>query len=261
MGRFQKKLMNSVFAKSIKDIEAFTQRCSILTKTQKSIVDHKTIYCISPYKTGTTFLSASFSKEISQHEPMQYLSLQQLDKNFNTFLIKRLNTLNLKLECSGFFSAYMDELASHPLAKDFEYIVVARSPSAWVNSVVNYWSKLEYLKNDYINTYFWRGKVGVDLFDFKNKTETEKQEIVDQLIDFYFEFTNNTKKLNNVTYIYLRDLEGYINVLAEKIGETPEIKHRRKNKNDSKFYLYKNEQLDEKYHTLIKELQKLNPVN
>jgi len=255
MSNYQERLMNSFLAKPIKELQALKHYYKLISHSSKIITGNQTVYCISPYKTGTTFLAAAYAKEIAQHEPMQYLSLKTLDKKFDSFLVKRLNALNLKLECSGFFSAYINELAQHKLAKDFEYIIITRNPSAWINSVVNYWAKLEYLQNDYINTYFWKQKVGVDLLNFKFKTEPEQDIIIEQLASFYFKYTRQSAKLKNVTYVNLHDVEDYVKTLDTKIGEKAHIRNGKRRVNTEKYYSYKNDKLDKEYETLILDLK------
>ena len=255
MSNYQERLMNSFLAKPIKEIQALKHYFSLINHSSNTISDHQTVYCISPYKTGTTFLAAAYSKDIAQHEPMQYLSLKTFDKNFNDFLIKRLNALNLKLECSGFFSAYVDELAKHKLAKDFNYIIITRKPSAWINSVVNYWAKLDYLQNDYINTYFWKNKVGVDLLNFKHKSEPEQQVVLERLASFYFEYTRQSSQLKNVSYVNLHDVKNYVKILDTVIDEKAHIRNDKRRVNNAKYYTYENNKLDEEYNTLIMELK------
>lgn len=255
MSNYQKHLMNSFLAKPIKELQALKHYFSLNKNSSDTVTGHQTVYCISPYKTGTTFLAYSYSKDIALHEPMQYLSLKRFDKKFDSFFIKRLNALNLKLECSGFFSAYVSELAQHKLAKGFEYIVITRKPSAWINSVINYWAKLDYLQNDYINTYYWKNKVGVDLSNFKQISESKQKVIIDKLASFYLDFTRKSSQLKNVSYVDLYDVENYIKILDTKIDEKAHIRQDKKFANKDKYYHYKNEELDQQYKALITVLK------
>jgi hypothetical protein len=259
MSNYQERLMNSFLARPIKEVQALKDYITLLTKPSDTVTGHQTFYCISPYKTGTTFLAAAYSRDIAQHEPMQYLSLKTFDKKFDTFFIKRLNALNLKLECSGFFSAYIDELVQHKLAKDFEYIIITRKPSAWINSVVNYWAKLDYLQNDYINTYYWKKKVGVDLLNFKHKSESEQKLILEQLASFYFDFTRKSSQLKNVSYVDLHDVVNYVKILDAKIDEKAHIRNDKRRVNATKYYNYKNDKLDEEYKVMVMELKAQRP--
>jgi len=69
-----------------------------------------------------TYLASCFIPEISQHETLHHVTLKYQDKIFDGFFAKRMNHLNLKLECSGFLNAYVQELSENAIAKDLEYI-------------------------------------------------------------------------------------------------------------------------------------------
>ncbi|GAA4279827.1 hypothetical protein [Gaetbulibacter aestuarii] len=83
------KLLQSPLARVSKEVEAALHYLKILSKKGHAIKNHKTLYCISPYKTGTTFLAACYDHSISRHEPMQYCTLKHIDKHFDSFFIKR----------------------------------------------------------------------------------------------------------------------------------------------------------------------------
>ena len=104
------------FQKISMDIKANLE-ISKFSKINDCVIGNSTIYCISPYKTATKYLNSCYDSDVSSHEALHYLSLKQLEKNFNNFFVRRLNTLNLKLESSGFLSAYIDELAFNPITK------------------------------------------------------------------------------------------------------------------------------------------------
>jgi hypothetical protein len=249
-------LLRTPFAKSLKNIQA---KLTLLRMAPlKSDIELKTVYCISPYKTGTTYLASCFSPEISQHEALLHFSLKYLDRDFDSIFIKRMNYLNLKLECSGFFSAYVNELAKNEIAKNLKYICILRPPSSWVTSVINHWHRPEALASvfEYSNELFWVKRVGVNLHDFQIGVDTKKnQEIVDKLIQFYFDFTKKTRLLNNVTYIELKELDEKLSYVESIIGEPPTIaKKRRKRKAPSKPFIYKNESIDKEYEFLTKKL-------
>ncbi len=218
----------------------------------------KTVYCISPYKTGTTYLSSVFSSEVAMHEPIHYITYKLLDKDFDKYFVKRMNYLGLKLECSGCWSAYIDQLANHEVAKDLEYICILRPPSSWITSVINYWNKPTLLEFQFqiAIEFFWKNKVGVDLrsFNFEEDTETNKQ-IINKLIDFYFKFTNKTRLLNNITYIHLKEINENLPLIESLINEKTITENGWKKINDEKKFIYKNENIDKEYKELIDKLQ------
>ncbi|MBV7268008.1 hypothetical protein [Winogradskyella luteola] len=250
--KFKFSLLKSRLGRLIRDIESRLIVLKMMFSNSKK-ANRKTVYCISPYKTGTTYLSSSFNPEISQHEPIHYTSYKVLDRDFDKYFAKRLNYLDLKLECSGSWSAYIEEMANNKVAKDLEYICVLRSPSSWITSVINYWNKTNMLKFhfDIPLEFFWKHKVGVDLraFDFK-KDNKENQEIIDKLIKFYFDFTEKTKLLKNVTYIDLKDIGDSIPKVEELIDEKAAVKDSWKRENKKKQFIYKNDSIDEAYNQL-----------
>ncbi|WP_350288805.1 hypothetical protein [uncultured Croceitalea sp.] len=247
-------LLGTYFAKILRNIQAWILYARI--PPLKSGVERKTVYCISPYKTGTTYLARCFSSEISVHEPLHYLSLKLLNKNFDSFFARRMKHLNLKLECSGAWSAYVNELAQNEIAKDLEYICIIRTPSSWVASVINYWNtKLKQYKFEFVNELFWKKKVGVDLFEFQFGMDTKKnQEIIDKLIQFYFDFTKNTSLLKNVTYIKLKEIDKNLPYVENLINEISTTSNSYKNKSKEKLFVYENKSIDADYELLMVKL-------
>ena len=226
-----------------------------------SRVKQRTVYCISPYKTGTTYLSSSFSTDVSRHEPKHYASYKYLNKNFDKYFVRRLNMLNLKLECSGSWSAYVEELSKNDIAKDLDYICIFRSPSSWITSVINYWNKPSMLSFyfDIPHEHFWQEKVGVNLREFEFDLESKKnQDMIDKLIEFYFDFTEKTSLLNNITYIRLKDVKESIPSVESLINETASREDGWKRANNKKQFTYKNEAIDQRYKDLTDRLIKEN---
>lgn len=228
-----------------------------LSKNNKEIKKHRTFYCISPYKTGTTYLSTCYNKKNVKHEPLSYFTLKKLDKNFDDFFIRRLNTLNLKLECSGFWSGYIEELANGRISKELDYICIIRPPSKWITSIINYFSEVnKYLYFDHVNEFFLKRKVGVDLQSFMKSSEEEKNEMIEKLIDFYFDFTRKTKLLKNMHYVYLHEIDGFLDTLDTMIQEQSLAHRGDKNKmsKDNRLFEYANPDLDREYEILISRL-------
>ncbi len=251
-------IVRTPFAEIVKNIQAGILYAQI--PPLKSKIERKTVYCISPYKTGTTYLASCFGPEISQHEPLHHVTLKYLDKNFDGFFAKRMNHLNLKLECSGFLSAYVTELSQNEVARDLEYIWTLRPPSAWITSLVNYYYRTDSLLHfqfDFVVDLFWKRKVGIDLREFQIGAETKKnQEIIDKLIQVYFEWTKKSSLLKNVTYIEIKEIDNNLPMVESMIGATSTIKNRSRNKATNKAFSYKNESIDAEYELLTAKLIK-----
>jgi hypothetical protein len=225
-------------------------------KENTKILDNRTIYCISPYKTGTTFLASSFERTISKHEPLHHASVRKLNQDFERFFVQRLNSLNLKLECSGFLSAYVEKLAQTEITKDLTYICVLRKPSSWVTSVVNHHQIVKEYGQHYFwgNELFWKKHVGVNLANFFMSDESEKLEVVEKLIEFYISFTRKTEKLKNVNYVWIKDLQGFLPTLGQLIGEEAKPENSKKNKALMRKFVYENKKIDAAYEQLVCEL-------
>lgn len=254
--KFRFYLIKSALGRFIRDVEGRLILHKINAQSHQKIKQN-TVYCISPYKTGTTYLASCFEANISQHEPIHYASYKGLDKQFNNHFVKRANYLNLKLECSGSWSAYVEELVNHKIAKDLEYICVLRSPSSWVTSVINYWNKPSMLKFhfDIPLEHFWKQKVGVNLRDFEIGTCSKKnQEIIDKLIDYYLDFTDKTAQLKNITYIRLNELKSSLPLVESLIEERAKVENSWQRTNTKKTFVYKNDLLDKQYERFTEDL-------
>jgi len=225
-------------------------------KENARILNNRTIYSISPYKTGTTFLASSFESIISRHEPLHHVSVKKLNQDFEKFFIRRLNSLNLKLECSGFLSAYVDNLAQNEIAKDLTYICILRKPSAWVTSVVNHHQRVKEYGQNYFwgNELFWKKHAGVNLANFFMCDESEKLEVIEKLITFYISFTRKTEKLKNVKYVWINELRDFLPTLGQLIGEEVKLENSEKNKALMQKFVYTNNKIDTAYEQLVSEL-------
>ena len=249
-------IVRTPFAETIKNIQARIIYSSIPNSNLE--VTRNTVYCISPYKTGTTYLASCFRPEISQHEPFHHASLKYLDKNFDRFFTNRMNRLNLKLECSGFWSAYIDELYENEIARDLKYLWILRPPSSWVTSLINYYHRrdsLLYFKFDFVVDLFWKRKIGIDLREFTIGANTKKnQELINNLIQVYLDWTRKTTLLKNVIYIKIKEIDKYLSLVESLIDETSTSKNRVKNQATIKVFTYKNESLDAEYELLTARL-------
>ena len=249
-------IMSSSLAKQAKEVQAWISALQFSNESEK-IVGHRTVYSISPYKTGTTFLAGAYDQKISRHEPIHHLSLKGLERDFDTFFIRRLNTLNLKLECSGYWSAYIEQLSRHSIAKDLQYICLLRKPSAWINSTVNYWHRpWDKIQYDYVTELFWKPKVGITPRKFMYADAQEQEGMIEKLSTYYFKYLRQTQILSNVHYVNLEEIEPFFTVLDEIIQEKADPKKSWRRENKAKEYNYSNEDLDQEYEQLIRTFVK-----
>lgn len=226
------------------------------SRNSNSMIEgHNTIYVFSPYKTGTTYVSSCFDKAISQHEPFHHASVKMMNNSFEKYFISRLNSLNLKLEASGFLSAHVEKLADNDIAKKLSYVCILRNPSSWATSVINHWAIVKSWKQYYFwtNEIFWKKYTGADLAKFSQFPEEEKYKQGEKLIDFYLDFTRKTKLLENVTYVWLSDLNRFIEDLGPKICEEVKLDNSDRNIGMSKKYIHNNLKRDEEYLDIVSE--------
>lgn len=231
-------------------------------KEKNKILGHKTIYSISPYKTGTTFLASSFNSSISKHEPSHHTSVWKLNQDFEGFFIRRLNTLNLKLECSGFLSAHIDKIAKIEILNDLEYICILRKPSSWVTSVINHWQTLKRHRQYYFwsNELFWKKHIDVDLAFFFESSEKSQKETIEKLLSFYMSFTQKTTLLKNVHYIWIENLKSFLPELGKLINEEVIPEKSKRNKALMHQFKYSNKKIDEIYTKLAQQLIEGNVI-
>lgn len=259
--KLKKILIQSPFYKASLQIQSIFISSSWMLNSKNRVQDNSTIYVISSYKTGTSYITSRFRNEISKHEPYQYVSYRKLSTDFDKHFVRRLNYLNVKIEASGFLFYHVEQLAKNPIAKNLNYICILRKPSAWVTSFINY--MLHEIKAEINPTYNWTDELilkkllGVDLSNFYDLGEEEQSKIAEKLIDSYLENTKKTKLLKNVTYVWINELEEFTNKLGPMIGE--EVKPQEKsyqNKGNSKKYIYKNDTLDDEYSKIVDSLIK-----
>ncbi|NAY91219.1 hypothetical protein GTQ34_04740 [Muricauda sp. JGD-17] len=226
------------------------------SKENSKILDNRTIYSISPYKTGTTFLAGCFDYSISKHEPIHYASVKKMEEDFDGFFIRRLNSLNLKLESSGFWSAYVDQLANHHIGKDLTYICILRKPSSWVTSVVNHWYQIKRYRQNYFwtNELFWKKIVGVDLSNFYEYSEEQQNDIISKMLDFYMSFTKKTGNLKHVHYVWIHDMTNFLPTLEQLMDEKSKPESSKQNKGLVKHFVYENKEIDNEYASLVESL-------
>ena len=224
---------------------------------KKRVKDNSTTYVISPYKTGTTYITSSFSDNISRHEPYHYASFKKLSSGFDNHFIRRLNFLNLKIEASGYLSLFVKQLSENPNTNKLNYICILRKPSSWATSLINYnHHEVDGLINpnyNWTNEIIWKKHIGVDLSSFFSLSEDEKYITAEKLIDFYMEFTINTKRLNNVQYVWINDLKDFTLKLGSSVDEEviPENIWIRKGR--AKKYIHSNDNRDKEYDKIVEK--------
>lgn len=254
----KKLLIRTPLYKSALELQSLIISAIWKLHTKKDVKGNKTTYVISPYKTGTTYITSSFGKKISRHEPYHYVSFKMLSSNFENYFIPRLNFFNLKVEASGFLSLFVNQLAENPITNELKYVCILRSPSSWATSLINYnHHEVDGVISpnyNWTNEIIWKKHVGVNLSTFFNLNEQEKHANAEKLIDFYMQFTINTKRLKEVQYVWIQDLEDFTLNLGSSIGEEILTEKTWRRKGKAKKYVHENEERDLEYIKIINSL-------
>lgn len=247
-------LLRSSAGRSARDLEAIVQ-LKLIQLTSKVLTKNH-VLCISPYKTGTTFLAGCYSKTIASHEPLRYATLRYINDCQKDLFYRRLRFLGLSLECSGHFSAYANEF-KRSLPGKVRCICIGRPPSQWITSVINYWKALHeegFEKADYIDRLFWRPAIGESLYGFFENDELRREKIIAGLERFYLRFVENAIEIPGMVFVPLENLVERLPEIDDMVGvrSKPGKAWRRSNKIG--FYNYESEECDRRYQELISHM-------
>ena len=126
--------------------------------------------------------------------------------------------------------------------------------------MINYWNRsyIHGMYFEYLNDLFWRPKVGVDIREILDEQGNADEKMINRLTDFYFTFTKDTQKLENIYYIPLRELREKTPLVGEIIGEKPDFTKTYAREAKKKYYVYRNDVLDKQYQQLTSELPTLS---
>lgn len=217
----------------------------------------KPVIGISPYKTGTTYVESCYDNSISSNDALHHYSLKYSLENFDDLFVQRFNYLNLKLDCTGFWCAYIKELSEHHIAKELNYIFVIRKPSDWIKSTINYFNfSQKHLYFNFINEYFWKQLLNIDVINFYNFDHSKQAQVIEQLIIFYYRVLKDSTLLKNVHYVRLSNIDSIFPVLDSLIDETANLNNafKRETAKEHKTFDYDNEMADAAYEKLLEEL-------
>ena len=176
----------------------------------------KTAYCISPYKTGTTYVSELFRKSCKvAHEPLSYTTLIHIEDE--NFLRKRAEFLNLDLECSGFFANRLKVLRK--FAPDSPVLFLSRSPESWIGSVVNYFEQLgERVSYNYVSRLVFDSICGEKIEDFYVLSSEKQSRVVSNLLKYWIEVYSDAKNDKNVLIVPLESVDGNLEKIEYFFG-------------------------------------------
>jgi len=169
-------------------VYAFFRRIKDLMEYLKILIKKKgegrtKSYCISPYKTATTYVAGAMSGNYkAEHEPFQHLTLKNI-QNIN-FLKARSEYLSLDIECSGFFAGKLDLIRSYD--SNARILMVYRPFEKWVKSFINHAKYLSGRMHDvYMHRMVFDSILEARVEDFHDLDKSEKLRIMERLFVYY----------------------------------------------------------------------------
>lgn len=203
MEKIKKVLVKSIFYRLLLVLRSRAYYFYIKNFVNAVRID--TVYCISPYKTGTTYFSGLF-ESCCAHEPLMHATITNMDDL--DFLKKRAAFLRLDLECSGFFA---DKLS---LVREFapgaKVIFLSRHPEDWIGSVVNYFSKIDQqLSYNYVARLIFDPICDHPVEMFYSLDEPKRQHIVEKLLEYWICVYSKAKDDDLALVVPLNEIDAY----------------------------------------------------
>jgi|APSaa5957512535_1039671.scaffolds.fasta_scaffold24623_3 hypothetical protein len=139
-------------------------------------------YCISPYKTASTYLAGLYSQSSSLHEPLQHATL--LFRHNNFFFKSRSAYLSLDLECSGFLSDSLNSIRK--ISPDAPVLFIFRRFDLWLRSLIDHQFYLSQWQGyPYTSRLFVDKIVGFRVEIFFQQTKAAQTKAVSNLFDYW----------------------------------------------------------------------------
>jgi hypothetical protein len=173
------------------------------------IRDVRTNYCISPHKTGTTFISQIFDQSVTAHEPLRVSTVRNLSNH--DFLRRRKSYLDLRIEASGFLASIAREYGE--LFPKDNMVFMIRDPSNWIGSVLDYVPVVRarmYTRSDkqYPNLISRHGHS-----EFFELNEKDQHEYISDMLNFWLKVYRAARDLPNGHIIRLNEADDNIELL------------------------------------------------
>lgn len=160
-------------------------------------------YCLSPYKSGTTYLSSSFAGKVA-HEPIHYATLQRLSDT--DFLALRHQKLGLSLESSGFLAGRLKQLRT--FAPDTPVLYLVRPPSIWAESVIRYFNQLgSRVNSNFVLRDYFDHVTSIPLDAWPELAFNDRTIALTKLVDFWFTVYEEGLEDDHAKYVMLDDLD------------------------------------------------------
>lgn len=209
----KQKFVRTRFYPTLLELRSIFENIQIISKLAEGR-GCETVYCISPYKAGTTYCSGLFDCK-SMHDPFMYTTIKHI--NNSKFLFKRSRLLALDIECSGFSAGKLGTVRSFSPESKVAYL--SRRTEVWIGSVVNYFSKL----NDKISYNSFAGLIFDPIFmypieDFYSLDASKQRHFVSSLMHYWIKVYSSGEGDNRALVIPLNKLDDRISQVEAFTG-------------------------------------------
>lgn len=249
--RVKRRLLTSPLGRMLREARALSQVCAVRARSR--VLRRSHVLCVSPYKTGTTFLADCYSSSYARHEPLQYMTLRYIRGCTDDLFTRRINYLDVPLECSGHMSCVVDQLVDS-MPAGIRCVCLGRKPSQWVTSVINYWKVFYdegFRRADYLDTLFWQPTIGASLYSFFEGCDRERENLLMRLELFYLQFTKTVLRIPDVLFIHLAELRDRLTEIDDLVGARGNADHAWQRENTSRFFVHRNDACDRQYAALL----------
>ncbi len=180
-------------------------------------------YCISPYKSGTTYIAGLFKTPSNRvaHEPMHYTTLKNIHDI--TFLTRRARYLSLDLESSGFFADKLHILRM--FSPSAPVLFLSRHPELWIGSVINYFARLNSSVNfNYTARLYFDPICQCPIDQFFNLEFVSQQHVIHALLKYWLSVYERAVSDPFSLVVDLENLDNQISEVADFIHLQPNAK-------------------------------------
>jgi hypothetical protein len=176
----------------------------------------QTVYCVSPYKTGTTYIAEHFGNfQKTAHEPLQYTTLHHLEDV--NFMSQRASYLNNRLESSGFFAGRIETLRR--FAPTAQLLSLYRPFDSWVMSFLNYFEKLgQNVSFNYLARLLFDPMCKHHVDRFSMLSQKEQDYVLVQLFEYWSNSYEDALNDDLTLIIPLNQVDDRIEEIAEKLN-------------------------------------------
>lgn len=170
-------------------------------------------YCISPFKTGTTYISEHFGNfQQTAHEPLQYTTLKNLENV--DFLKRRASYLNVALESSGFFAGRMSLLRQ--FAPNAPTLSIYRDFESWVTSFLSYFSDLsDSLSYNYIARHIFDPICHAPIDQFFSLDKQTQDSVILGLFEYWCNAYEDALADPQTRFVNIKEIDANLNSIAE----------------------------------------------